>query len=95
MYRGQLRSFCSGAGGVASEASGGGGAAGRPRIVAEGDVLRVVIIFGFVVEFVVYLNFHPIETHSSSYYAVRSITQFQVNSMDSKSFELEKTFATL
>ena len=25
----------------ASEASGGGGAAGRPRIVAEGDVLRV------------------------------------------------------
>ena len=26
---------------VASEASGGGGAAGRPRIVAEGDVLRV------------------------------------------------------
>ena len=30
-------------GGVASEASGGGGAAGRPRIVAEGDVLRVYI----------------------------------------------------
>ena len=28
-------------GGVASEAS-GGGAAGRPRIVAEGDVLRVL-----------------------------------------------------
>ena len=28
-------------------------------------------------------------------YAVRSITQFQVNSRDSKSFELEKTFATL
>ena len=28
---------------VASEASGGGGAAGRPRIVAEGDVLRVYI----------------------------------------------------
>ena len=26
---------------MASEASGGGGAAGRPRIVAEGDVLRV------------------------------------------------------
>ena len=30
----------------ASEASGGGGAAGRPRIVAEGDVLRVVLYFG-------------------------------------------------
>ena len=74
MYRGQLRSFCSGAGLIASgassgggagerserrggvgrakraaggcranEASGGGGAAGRPRIVAEGDVLRVYI----------------------------------------------------
>ena len=49
---------------------------------------QILIIFGFVVEFVVYLNFHPIETHSSSYYAVRSITQFQVNSRDSKAFEL-------
>ena len=35
-------SEASGVGGWASEASAGGGAAGRPRIVAEGDVLRVV-----------------------------------------------------
>ena len=83
MYRGQLRSFCSGAGlnasgasswgcgrakraacgGVASEASGGGGAAGRPRIVAEGDVLRVYIYI--TVPLILYWRVFPMHGQTS------------------------------